>query len=104
MNKFKRIVIFLVLMNFLSACGAFAQAGKALRNERTKTTDEFLVKKREPLVLPPDYENLPEPGLAGTKEDNKKKINKILKIQEDKSSSNSRATSVEQSIINKIGK
>ena len=37
-------------------------ASKVLRNEKIKTTDEFLVKKREPLVLPPDYRTIPEPG------------------------------------------
>ena len=33
----------------------YGDARKVLRNEKIKTTDEFLVKKREPLVLPPDY-------------------------------------------------
>ena len=30
--------------------------------KKLKTTDEFLVKKKDPLVLPPDYNKIPEPG------------------------------------------
>ena len=60
----------------------FSDAGKVLRNEKTKTTDEFLVKKKEPLVFPPDYNELPKPG---TKKKIKPKIDddikKILKAK-----------------------
>ena len=28
------------------SCGSFKEAGNVLRNEKTKTTDEFLVKKK----------------------------------------------------------
>ena len=52
------IFIFLILIS----CSSLKEAGKVLRNEKTNTTDEFLVKKREPLVLPPDFKEIPEPG------------------------------------------
>ena len=41
---------------------AKSEAKKVLSNEKIKTTDEFLVKKRDPLVLPPNYKDLPKPG------------------------------------------
>ena len=34
---------------------------KALRNEKTRTTDEFLIEKRGPLSLPPKMGELPKP-------------------------------------------
>ena len=37
MNK----TILLVLLIFLYSCGSLSQAGKILRNEKIKTTDEF---------------------------------------------------------------
>ena len=43
------------------------EAGQVLRNEKVKTTDEFLVEKKEPLVLPPDYKEIPEPGTLNEK-------------------------------------
>ena len=57
MKNLKLILIGLFLIN---SCKGFSDAGKVLRNEKTRTTDEFLVK--QPLVLPPDYNELPEPS------------------------------------------
>ena len=90
-------------MFHLYSCGTMSEAGKVLRNEKIKTTDEFLVKKRQPLVLPPDYDTLPVPGTKEKKIDNDN-INKILKIPNPSNASKSNTTSIEQSIINKIGK
>lgn len=102
MKKINKIFILFLSLYFLNSCGAFSEAGKVLRNEKIKTNDEFLVKKRDPLVLPPDYNTMPAPGSL-KKSIESEGINKILKIPKD-STTQSRTTSVEQSIINKIGK
>ena len=61
-------IYFLLISSFLlAACGGLKDAGKVLRNEKIKTTDEFLVKKRNPLVLPPNFEEIPEPGTKSKK-------------------------------------
>ena len=39
-----------------------SDAGKVLRNEKINNSDEFLVKEKDPLILPPDYNTLPKPG------------------------------------------
>ena len=57
----KKIYYLLVFLFILSSCQSIKDAGKIMRNEKVKTTDEFLVKKRKPLVLPPDYNDLPTP-------------------------------------------
>ena len=91
------------MLVILNSCSGLEDAGKVLRNEKTRTTDEFLVKKRDPLILPPDYNKLPEPdSISQKKKDNKNKIEDILKIPEDKNTKGSKSTSVEQSIIEKI--
>ena len=43
---------YLLLFIFLVSCGTFGEVGKALRNEKTRTTDEFLIEKRGPLSMP----------------------------------------------------
>ena len=43
MNKITLIFIIIFLLN---SCGGFKEAGKVLRNEKIRTTDEFLVKKK----------------------------------------------------------
>ena len=101
----KKIIYIHILFLLLTACGGMKEAGKVLRNEKIKTTDEFLVKKREPLSLPPDYKNLPQPGSNKSNTDNEKnEISKILEIKENKSTKKSISSSVEQSIINEIRK
>ena len=105
MKKVKKILFFFILLPFLHACGSLSEAGKVLRNEKIKTTDEFLVKKRTPLVLPPDYDSLPTPGSAQKEKANQESsINEIFKMPQEQGSSSTKTTSVEQSIINKIGK
>ena len=89
----------------LSSCGGLKDAGKVLRNEKTVTTDEFLVKKKRPLVLPPDYQKLPEPGEIKNKEfSEEEKIKSILKAPKQDKTNRNKSSSVEKSILDKIRK
>ena len=103
MKKIEKIFIFYILISFLYSCSGASDVGKVLRNEKTKSTDEFLVKKRDPLNLPPDYKSLPAPDTL-KKSSNDNNINKILKIPKEKKPSVKGSSSVEQSIINEIRK
>ncbi len=102
----KKIILFVACSFLLVSCSSMDDAAKVLKNEKIRTTDEFLVKKREPLVLPPDYNELPKPGQKNIKKkeiDDKQKIKEMLKISEKESLSN-KNSSIEESIINKIRK
>ena len=49
--KIKKMKIkFFLLFLLLVSCGSLNEAGKALRNEKTKTTDEFLIEKEDPCL------------------------------------------------------
>ena len=63
----------------LESCSGFKEVGEVLRNEKTNSTDEFLVKKRDPLILPPDYSEIPEPGSISKNTPKEEKIKEILK-------------------------
>ena len=65
---------YLLLLIFLVSCGGLDEAGKALRNEKTRTTDEFLIEKRGPLSLPPKMGELPKPRSENITEKEKKNI------------------------------
>ena len=56
--KFLYIVGFLISILFLSSCGT---AKKAFTNEKKNSSDEFLVQKKSPLVMPPNFNDLPDP-------------------------------------------
>ena len=87
----------------MSACGGLSDAKKVLKNEKISSTDEFLVKKREPLTLPPNYEEIPEPGTT-FQENEEEDIKKILKVPKSKDIKKSRSSTTEESILNRIRK
>ena len=61
MNK-KINIFLLILILLLESCGSWNQVKKSLTGEKTSSTDEFLVEKKDPLIKPPNFEELPTPG------------------------------------------
>ena len=101
----KSIKILFIYLFLLSSCSSVNEAGKVLRNEKKNTTDEFLEKKRNPLQVPPNYEEIPEPGKLSQKEKKKEdEIKKILRSPSKEVPQKNKATSVENSILNRINK
>ena len=50
-------------MFFLESCGGtWDEVKKGLTGQKTSSTDEFLVEKKDPLIKPPNFEELPVPG------------------------------------------
>ena len=97
----KKFLFLIFIFSFLNACQS---AKDALTLKKKESSDEFLVEKKSPLVLPPNYGELPIP------EENKKENKKIemkvtlgkdeLKINE--TIKNSEPTSLEKSVLDKI--
>ena len=78
---------------------------KNLRNEKIKTTDEFLVKKKKPLILPPDLDQIPEPGTkVEKKSEEKDALKEILKQNTKVKKSSEKSSSIEESIIKRLPK
>ena len=94
----KKISLFILLLIVTSSCQSIKDG---LSGKKGENSDEFLVQKKNPLVLPPNYMELPKPK-DDTLEDEITKINeetdikKILDI--DTSSSNSQSTGTSRSI------
>jgi len=106
MNKIK-FFIYLFLPLLIWGCQSFSEVGKVMRNEKTNSKDEFLVKKKQPLTLPPDFAEIPEPGTLEKKKEKEREtstIEKAFRIDKKKSNKKPRSGSVEESILNKIGK
>ena len=107
MNKFFKISKLLFLFLFIYSCGS---VGEALQGKkRSDQGDEFLIDKKNPLAMPPDFDKLPKPGEASVKstkdiKSDQSNIEDLLKnseIEEDTSSSE-QSTSIESSILKKI--
>ena len=87
-----------------------AQLSKDWEEPKKKGSDEFLVEKKSPLVLPPSFGELPEPGkepeenIISDKKDTSD-IENIINQSSSTSTSEKRKdtkNSIEQSIIKKI--
>ena len=97
MKNFRLILIIFLLV---SACTNLDEAKKVLKNEKTSSTDEFLVKKKEPLTLPPDFDKLPLPNSISENKDNslsnEEKIKKILTSEEVNLSESGNSSNLEE--------
>ena len=104
--KKKLIIIILPFYFFLISCGTFEEAGKVLRNEKIKSTDEFLVEKKEPLTTPPEIFELPEPDELekNNKAKTKNKIQSILNSGGSEVKDSGTKSSVEETILKNIKK
>ena len=92
MNKFFKFSKLLLLLLFLYSCGS---VGEALQGKkRSDQGDEFLIDKKNPLSMPPDFDKLPKPGEANIKstkdiENDQSNIKNLLKNTDDENISNS---------------
>ena len=56
--KFLRYLILVTIIVSLFSCGTLKEG---FTNQKKNNNDEFLVEKKSPLVMPPDYGELPVP-------------------------------------------
>ena len=95
---YKRI-IYILLFVFLTSCAnTFDSVKRGLTGAKKSSADEFLVKKKDPLILPPDYENLPSPDERNLDLEEDSIFQDTLDSEEVSSSSKS----AESSILKKI--
>lgn len=94
-------ITYILLLIIISSCSSLNEAGKVIRNEKISTTDEFLVKKKDPLIMPPNYDEIPKPDTLKEKKLKEKDVKSILKIPSQNKSLKSN-TSTEKLILDKI--
>jgi hypothetical protein len=97
---------YVILVILISGCGTIKD-GLTLKKENS--TDEFLVEKKNPLVMPPDYGKLPEPisrdlNNNTEKTQNSNKIKELFTTKNKESSEVNQTTSpsLRDSILKKI--
>tara|TARA_B100000408_G_scaffold70740_1_gene54140 strand:- start:531 stop:836 length:306 start_codon:yes stop_codon:yes gene_type:complete len=99
---FKNKIVFFMMLSFLiTSCESIREG---LTGSKNLSTDEFLVEKKDPLVLPPDFENLPNPTERQVSVEEMTSFEKTLKKQTISESSSATENSVEESILNQIKK
>jgi hypothetical protein len=107
MKKTNLLIASFLIFLFLNSCGTISEG---LGGGKKKGSDEFLVEKKSPLVLPPSFGELPQPGKEPEQNiildkkntsDIEDMINQSLSTSTSKKSDDIE-NSIEQSIIKKI--
>ena len=109
MKKIKSFIFILVISILVGNCSTIKEG---FVNDKKKGTDEFLVQKKQPLTMPPNFEKLPFPNttLEENNDENQKtssSLEKILKSQSKDTNIDQNQTqlnSVESLILKEIKK
>jgi len=98
----KKIILLIVIFT-LGACQATKDA---LTLKKKDSSDEFLVEKKNPLVLPPDFGELPVPDDIKINSENESSSEKTISLNKENltSKNNENLSSIEKSILKKIKK
>ena len=76
MKNFEKLVINFFILILLSSCGTIKEG---FSSQKKDSTDEFLVEKKNPLKLPPDFEKLPLPNTeTDINEDQNQEIKNLI--------------------------
>jgi len=104
MKKFKFFLILNLIFVMLTSCGTIKEG---FSMQKKDNSDEFLVEKKSPLLMPPDFDELPVPNSDSSLNNNEKnEIKKLITKSENNNSGsdnseNANAT-VEEFILDKI--
>ena len=104
-NKLKIIIIILFSI-LLYSCQSAKES--LVGKKRSQQSDEFLVEKKNPLILPPDFEKLPKPGKQEVSPEtfsDSEEVKNLLNIKENDtniSDKESNSNGIESDIIKKI--
>ena len=104
MSKIKKFILLTHIL-LLASCNT---VNNALTNPKKNSTDEFLVEKKSPLVMPPDYNELPIPNENSEQKDKNDSEFKTLiskKVQDAEADNNQdNNKNIEELILDKIKK
>ena len=103
--KHLKIFILSKLFLFLLSCGTIKEG---FSNQKKNNSDEFLVEKKTPLVMPPNYNELPEPKINQQEIEEEQNSIKSLLLQEDETLNDNeiddKDKKLEESLLEKIKK
>ena len=102
MKNFEKLVINFIILILLSSCGTIKEG---FSSQKKDNTDEFLVEKKNPLKLPPDFEELPLPNTEiGMNEDQNQEIKNLIKENGDNETVNKKQDdkNLEKFLLDKI--
>ena len=100
----KKFLVLILTFSILSGCQSAQQSFSLKKKDNA---DEFLVKKKNPLVLPPNFNKLPIPGedQSSNSNDEVKEFQMIIEKQSlNQGNKDANVSSIEETILKNINK
>jgi hypothetical protein len=99
---YKKIIYIISIIFLITSCETMSSVKRGLTGEKKVSTDEFMIEKKDPLIMPPDYENLPTPEERVAAKDEISTFEKSLGTSIEDNSPSSPSTDTEGFILKKI--
>ena len=103
MKKIRSILFLVIVIFTFQSCQTVKEG---FTSQKKKSTDEFLVEKKSPLVMPPDFNELPLPKISENIEEEENEagnnIEKLISNNNSPESSDVQDKNFENLIIEKI--
>ena len=104
MRNISKFFLVSIIFIFLNGCGgSWGEFKETMSGQKVTNSDEFLIKKKDPLVLPPEYEKLPLQKTDKQKS-NVNTIETVLKSNKTKNSDSKVSTDLENLILEELRK
>ena len=104
MNKTKNFILLISILVTVLSCTSLKDGYSSNKNN----SDEFLVEKKAPLVMPPEFNELPVPSNNSIEDNNENDVKKLITKSEtsnpDMGNSENTNSNLEESILEKIKK
>jgi len=62
-RSYKNLIYLILFSFFLGSCGSVKDG---LTLKKKENSEQFLIEKKQPLVMPPDFDEMPKPGSLET--------------------------------------
>ena len=103
MKKINKLILLNFILIIFTSCTSVKEG---LTNQKKKSSDEFFVQKKTPLVMPPSYSELPSPSSKETLKVDENNIQNLIGKSENKISQDDKSTNqnknLKESILGKI--
>ena len=104
MKKFLKILIKAQLFIFIINCGGgWSDFKKTMSGQKNVNSDEFLIKKKDPLVLPPEYGQLPLPK-SNKKKSQSSSVESVLRSKNNTTNETQASSELEDMILKELKK
>ena len=108
MQRIFNIIIIIIFFLITACASSWEDIKGGLGGTKRTSTDEFLVKKKDPLNMPPKWKDLPKPGQNIKSDDDFEEVSDIEELmqlgknQKDSTNFEQDSKNLEESLLKKI--